>query len=30
LWTFMLGPVVILWVLAGIVSATLRWTRRQP
>jgi hypothetical protein len=29
LWTFMLGPVLILWILMGIISVTLRWTRRQ-
>jgi len=28
LWTFILGPVVILWIVGGIILATVRWVRR--
>jgi hypothetical protein len=28
LWTFILGSVVILWIVGGIILATVRWVRR--
>jgi beta-lactamase regulating signal transducer with metallopeptidase domain len=28
MWTFILGPVVILWIVGGIILATVRWVRR--
>jgi hypothetical protein len=30
LWFLMLGPVVILWLVGGIVFTTVRWIKRDP